>query len=40
MDTNDEDHKIYDFGWWPEIIGAIAVVTLVWALIAFARGSI
>jgi hypothetical protein len=40
MDTNDEEHPVHEFGWWPEIVGAIAVIVLVWALIAFARGSI
>jgi hypothetical protein len=40
MDTNDEEHEVYEFGWWPEIFGAAAVVLLVTCLIAFARGSI
>ncbi len=40
MDTNNEEHKVYDFGWWPEIAGAIGVALLIWFLIAFARGSI
>jgi len=40
MDTNDEEHEVYDFGWWPEIAGAIGVVVLIWLLMAFARGSI
>lgn len=40
MDTNNEKHEIHDFGWWPEIFGAIAVALLIWYLIAFARGSL
>ncbi|WP_281168743.1 hypothetical protein [Stappia stellulata] len=40
MDTNNEEHKVYGFGWWPEIFGAIGVAALVWYLMAFARGSI
>ena len=40
MDTNDEDHEVHEFGWWPEIVGAIAVGLLIWFLIAFARGSL
>lgn len=39
MDTNDEDREVYEFGWWPEIAGAVGVALLVWFLIAFARGS-
>lgn len=40
MDTNDEEHVVHEFGWWPEIAGAIGVVVLIWFLITFARGSI
>lgn len=40
MDTNDEDHPVHNFGWWPEIVGAICVALLIWYLIAFARGSL
>ena len=40
MDTNDEDPKVYEFGWWPEIFGTICVNIFVTCLIAFARGSI
>ena len=40
MDTNDENHEVYDFGWWPEVFGAIGVALLIWFLIAFARGTI
>ena len=40
MDTNDEEHEAYDFGWWPEIVGAIGVGLLIWYLITFARGSL
>lgn len=38
MDSGEE-HKVYNFGWWPEIVGAIGVALLIWFLIAFARGS-
>lgn len=40
MKTNDEEHEVYEFGWWPEIVGAAAVALLVWYLITFARGSL
>ena len=40
MDTNDEDQKAYDFGWWPEIFGGVGIGLLIWFLIAFARGSL
>lgn len=40
MDTNDEQHEIHEFGWWPEIVGAIGVILPIWFLIIFARGSI
>lgn len=40
MDTGDEEHKVHDFGWWPEVVGAIAVAALVGGLIWFARGSL
>lgn len=38
MDTNNETHEVYDMGWWPEIFGSAAFLTLVWYLITFARG--
>ena len=38
MDTNNQKYEVYDFGWWPEIIGAVGVVALITFLIAFARG--
>ena len=40
MDKREDDYEVYDFGWWPEIVGAIGVLLLVWYLITFARGSI
>ncbi len=40
MDTDDENHEVYDFGWWPEVFGIICVVVFVTCLIVFARGSI
>ncbi len=40
MDTNDEEHEVYDFGWWPEIFGSICVALFIGCLLAFARGSI
>ena len=40
MDTNNEESKVYDFGWWPEIVGTVGVVLLIWFLITFARGSL
>lgn len=40
MESGDERHEVYEFGWWPEIAGAIAVAVLVSCLLAFARGSL
>lgn len=41
MTPNSEDeHDIHEFGWWPEIFGAVGVALLVWFLITFARGSV
>ncbi len=40
MDKHDHDYKVYDFGWKPEIFGAVGVALLVWYLITFARGSL
>lgn len=39
MDTSDDEHEVFEFGWWPEIFGAIGVAVLIWFLIAFARGT-
>ena len=39
MQTEDDEHEVYDFGWWPEIFGAACVITFVTCLLAFARGS-
>lgn len=35
---HQNDPPVYDFGWWPEIIGAIGVALLIWFLISNARG--
>ena len=40
MDKRENDYEVYDFGWWPEIVGVIGVILLVWYLITFARGSL
>ncbi|MEL6268112.1 MAG: hypothetical protein AAFR52_21175 [Pseudomonadota bacterium] len=40
MKIDDDDHEVYEFGWWPEIFGAAAVGLVVWYLITFARGSL
>ena len=40
MEKKEDDYEIYDFGWWPEIVGAVGVLMLVWYLITFARGSL
>lgn len=40
MDTNDEDHEVYEFGCWPEVFGAVCVVIFVTCLLVFARGSL
>ncbi|MEM6848490.1 MAG: hypothetical protein AAF580_10505 [Pseudomonadota bacterium] len=37
---NDGGYKVYEFGWWPELIGVIGVAVLVHCLFEFARGSI
>ncbi len=43
MDNLDNEHdstyKVYDFGWYPEVIGVLAVGVTIWYLITFARGS-
>jgi len=31
---------IYQFGWWPEIVGAIYALILIWFLFSFADGFI
>lgn len=41
MDLNDDDEdapKTYDFGWWPEIAGALGTAALIASLMIFARG--
>ena len=40
MDKREDEYEVYDFGWWPEIVGVIGVLLLVWYLITFARGSL
>jgi hypothetical protein len=40
MEKKDQEYEIYDFGWWPEIVGVIGVILLICYLIAFARGSL
>ena len=41
MDLNDvEEPKNYDFGWWPEIVGAAMVAAVIFLLMVFARGSL
>ena len=40
MEASGRKHPVYEFGWWPEIVGALAVGLLVASLIVFARGSI
>ena len=40
MNTGDDEHKVFEFGWWPEIAGVAGVALLIWFLIAFARGGI
>ena len=39
MDMNDDEIEVYEFGWWPEIAGAVGVALMIWFLITFARGS-
>ncbi len=33
-----DDPRIYEFGWWPEIVGALGVAALAAFLITFATG--
>lgn len=40
MQENGSEYEVFDFGWWPEIFGAVCAALLVWFLIAFARGSL
>ena len=37
---DDGENKVYEFGWWPELIGVIGVAGLIYYLFEFARGSI
>lgn len=39
MQTSDrDDPPVYDFGWWPELAGAMGVVALLGFLISCATG--
>ncbi|MDD9740775.1 MAG: hypothetical protein RID15_04415 [Marinovum algicola] len=40
MQTSDDndDLPVYDFGWWPEVAGAVGVAALITFLISFATG--
>ncbi len=40
MDNRENEYPVYEFGWWPEITGALGVALLIWYLITFARGSL
>ena len=40
MDVHEDQHEVHEFGWWPEVLGAIAVCILIWSLVAFARGTV
>lgn len=36
--SEQSEYEVTDFGWWPEIFGAIGVIALIGTLIATARG--
>ena len=36
----DSRAKIYDFGWWPEVVGMGLVGLIVWFLFTFADGTL
>ncbi|WP_280952857.1 hypothetical protein [Cohaesibacter celericrescens] len=36
--ADEPENQIYDFGWWPEIFGALGVAALLWFLISYASG--
>lgn len=39
MDTrHDPDRPVYEFGWWPEIVGALMVAGLIAFLIGLSTG--
>ena len=39
MQTNDHHGpEVYELGWWPEIVGAIAVMAISWFLVYFSTG--
>ncbi|MGP9568976.1 hypothetical protein ACT3RP_16160 [Halomonas sp. AOP5-B2-8] len=38
MKTDDKDPQVYDFGWWPEIAGALSVIALIALMIGLATG--
>ena len=35
---DDEDPPVHEFGYWPELVGAIAVIGALWFLIHWATG--
>lgn len=35
---DDKDPEVYEFGWWPEIVGALGVAALLTFLITLATG--
>lgn len=39
-DKNEHEHPVYSFGWWPEIVGLLGVIVVIWYLMTYARGSI
>ena len=37
-DHERHDPPVYELGWWPEIVGAVAVAALTWFLITYSTG--
>ncbi len=39
MNIRDEqDPQVYDFGWWPEILGLALIALMIWRLVSQATG--
>jgi len=37
---HDDDPPIYEFGWWPELIGAVATLAIIALMIGLSDGTL